>query len=154
MGEHARIIIVDDDEGIRETLAAILQEEGYQVETADCGKEAIGKTSAKFYNLALIDIRLPDMEGIELLKKIKETVPKVRKIIITGFPTIQNAIQAVNSGADAYLLKPFDMEKVLKIIKVELEKQREEKAYSQEKVTEFIETRVKELEKGEMVTHE
>jgi DNA-binding NtrC family response regulator len=152
MGEHARIIVVDDDEGIRETLAAILQEEGYQVETAGCGKEAIEKTNAKFCNLALIDIRLPDMEGIELLEKIKVTVPKVRKIIITGFPTLHNAIQAVNSGADAYLLKPFDMEKVLKIIKVELERQCAERFYSQEKVTEFIETRVKELEKGQMVT--
>jgi DNA-binding NtrC family response regulator len=153
MGEHARIIIVDDDEGIRETLAAILQEEGYQIDTAESGKEAIEKTNAKFYNLALIDIRLPDIEGIDLLKEIKETVPKIRKIIITGYPTLQNAIEAVNSGADAYVLKPFDMEKVLKIIKVELEKQRDEKKYSQEKVTEFIETRVKELEKEKTITH-
>jgi DNA-binding NtrC family response regulator len=153
MGEHTRIIIVDDDEGIRETLAAILQEEGYQVDTAESGKEAIEKTNAKFYNLALIDIRLPDVEGIDLLKEIKETVPKIRKIIITGYPTLQNAIEAVNGGADAYVLKPFDMEKVLKIIKVELEKQQDEKKYSQEKVTEFIETRVKELEKEKTITH-
>ncbi|HVP40392.1 MAG TPA: response regulator [Candidatus Krumholzibacteriaceae bacterium] len=152
MGEHTRIIIVDDDEGIRETLAAILQEEGYQVDTAENGKEAIEKTNAKFYNLALIDIRLPDIEGIDLLKEIKETVPKIRKIIITGYPTLQNAIEAVNSGADAYVLKPFDIEKVLKIIKVELEKQGDEKKYSQEKVTEFIETRVKELEKEKTIT--
>ena len=153
MGEHTRIIIVDDDEGIRETLAAILQEEGYHVDTAESGREAIEKTNAKFYNLALIDIRLPDIEGIDLLKEIKETVPKIRKIIITGYPTLQNAIEAVNSGADAYVLKPFDMEKVLKIIKAELEKQRDEKKYSQEKVTEFIETRVKELEKEKTITH-
>jgi DNA-binding NtrC family response regulator len=152
MGENARIIIVDDDEGIRETLAAILQEEGYQVDTAESGKEAIEKTNAKFYDLALIDIRLPDVEGIDLLKEIKETVPKIRKIIITGYPTLQNAIEAVNSGADAYVLKPFDMAKVLRIIKVELEKQRDEKKYSQERVTEFIETRVKELEKEKMIT--
>ena len=151
MGEHTRIIIVDDDEGIRKTLAAILQEEGYQVDTAESGKEAIEKTKAKFYNLALIDIRLPDIEGIYLLKEIKETVPKIRKIIITGYPTLQNAIEAINSGADAYVLKPFDMEKVLKIIKVELEKQRDEKKYSQGKVTEFIETRVKELERETLI---
>ena len=152
MGEHARIIIVDDDEGIRETLVAILQEEGYQVDTAENGKEAIKKTNAEFYNLALIDIRLPDIEGIDLLKEIKETVPKIRKIIITGYPTMQNAIEAVNNGADAYVLKPFDVEKVLRIIKVELEKQRNEKTYSQGKVTEFIETRVKELEKEKTIT--
>jgi DNA-binding NtrC family response regulator len=152
MGENARIIIVDDDEGIRETLAAILQEEGYRVDTAESGKEAIEKTNAKFYDLALIDIRLPDIEGIDLLKEIKETVPKIRKIIITGYPTLQNAIEAVNRGADAYVLKPFDMGKVLRIIKIELEKQRDEKKYSQERVTEFIETRVKELEKEKMIT--
>jgi DNA-binding NtrC family response regulator len=152
MGEHARIIIVDDDEGIRETLVAILQEEGYQVDTAETGKEAIKKTNAEFYNLALIDIRLPDIEGIDLLKEIKETVPKIRKIVITGYPTMQNAIEAVNNGADAYVLKPFDVEKVLRIIKIELERQRDEKKYSQGKVTEFIETRVKELEKEKIVT--
>lgn len=153
MGENARIIIVDDDEGIRETLAAILQEEGYTVETAENGKEAIEKTNTKFYNLALIDIRLPDIEGIDLLKEIKETTPKIRKIIITGYPTLQNAMEAVNSGADAYVLKPFDIEKVLKIIKDQLERQRSEKKYSQQKVTEFIETRVKELEKEKLMTH-
>lgn len=152
MGEHARIIIVDDDEGIRETLAAILQEEGYHIDTAESGKEAIEKTNEKFYNLALIDIRLPDIEGIDLLKEIKGTVPKIRKIIITGYPTLQNAMEAVNNGADAYVLKPFDIEKVLTIIKDQLEKQRGEKMYSQEKVTEFIETRVKELEKEKMMT--
>jgi DNA-binding NtrC family response regulator len=153
MGEHARIIIVDDDEGIRETLTVILQEEGYQVDTAESGKEAIEKSRTGFYNLALIDIRLPDIEGIDLLKEIKETVPKIRKIIITGYPTLQNAVEAVNNGADAYVFKPFEIEKVLKIIKEQLEKQQHEKKYSQEKVTEFIETRVKELEKEETRTH-
>jgi len=153
MGEHARIIIIDDDEGIRETLAAILQEEGYQVDTAESGKEAIEKTNAKLYNVALIDIRLPDIEGIDLLNGIKETVPKIRKIIVTGYPTLQNAVEAVNRGADAYVLKPFDVAKVLKIIEEQLEKQRNEKKYSQEKVTEFIETRVKELEKEETTSH-
>jgi DNA-binding response OmpR family regulator len=70
----------------------------------------------------------------------------MRKIIITGYPTLQNAIEAVNRGADAYILKPFDMEKVLATIKEQLRKYEEEKRYSQEKVAEFIEARVKELE--------
>ncbi|MEM3551201.1 MAG: response regulator, partial [Candidatus Bathyarchaeia archaeon] len=95
---------------------------------------------------ALIDIRLPDMEGIELLTKIKDTVPRMRKIIVTGYPTLQNAIEAVNRGADAYILKPFDVNKVLATIKEQLRKQEEERQYSQEKVAEFIETRVRELE--------
>jgi DNA-binding NtrC family response regulator len=153
MGERARIIVVDDDEGIRKILKAILEEEGYVVDTAENGKEAIKKSNAKFYNLALIDIRLPDMEGTKLLSAIKETTPKMVKIMITGYPSLQNAIEAVNKGADAYILKPFDMGKVLNKIREHLKKQQEAKEYSQEKVTEFIETRVKELEEEKTVSH-
>jgi len=146
LGERTRILIVDDDEGIRKTLAAILEDEGYSVESVDSGKEAIAETNVTCYNLALIDIRLLDMAGTELLGKIQPTVPKMRKIIITGYPTVHNAIEAVNRNADAYLLKPFDMPKVLSTIKEQLKKQEEEKRFNQEKVTAFIETRVQELE--------
>lgn len=139
MGKDARILIVDDDENIRKVLTTILEEEGYIIESVDTAKKAIERTKKKSYNLALIDIRLPDMEGIELLTRMMDTTPKMRKIIITGYPTIQNAIEAVNRGADAYILKPFDMEKVLKLIEDQLERQRAEKRYSQERVVEFIE---------------
>lgn len=152
MGETARILIVDDDENIRKVLTAILEDEGYIVESAGTAKKAMERTRRKFYNLALIDIRLPDMEGIELLAKMRDTTPKMRKIIITGYPTLQNAIEAVNRGADAYILKPFDMRDVLKTIEEELRKQQEEKQYSQQKVAEFIETRVKELEVEKKIT--
>jgi two-component system response regulator HydG len=146
LGKHARIIVVDDDESIRKTLAAILEDEGYLVDTAESGKEAILKTNANFYNLALIDVRLLDMEGTELLIRIKDTVPRMRKIIITGYPTVHNAIDAVNRNADAYLLKPFDVGKVLFVIREQLKQQEEEMEFSQEKVTEFIETQVRELD--------
>jgi len=146
MGETARILIVDDDENIRKVLATILEEEGYDIETADTAKRAIERSKRKFYNVALIDIRLPDMEGIELLTRMRETVPRMRKIVITGYPTLQNAVEAVNRGADAYIMKPFDVDKVLATIKEQLKEQREEKQYSQEKVAEFIETRVRELD--------
>ncbi len=145
MDKTARILIVDDDENIRKVLATILEDEGYKVESVDTAKKAIERTKRKFYNLALIDIRLPDMEGIELLTRMKRMTPKMRKIVITGYPTLQNAIEALNRGADAYILKPFDMEKVLEVIREQLKKQWEEKKYSQEKVAEFIETRVREL---------
>lgn len=153
MGERARIIVVDDDEDIRKVLKTILEEEGYVVDTAENGKEAIKKSNAKFYNLALIDIRLPDMEGTKLLSAIKETTPKMIKIMITGYPSLQNAIEAVNKGADAYILKPLDMGKVVNKIREHMKKQKEAKKYSQEKVTEFIETRVKELEEEKTVSH-
>jgi len=145
LDKRARIIVVDDDESIRKTLAAILEEEGYFVDTAESGKEAMLKTNSNFYNLALIDVRLLDMEGTTLLTRIKETVPRMRKIIITGYPTVHNAMEAVNRNADAYLVKPFDVGKVLFVIREQLKKQEEEKRFSQQKVTEFIETQVREL---------
>lgn len=145
MGKHARILIVDDDESIRTVLSTILSDEGYSVDMARTGKEAVKKSNTKLYNLALIDIRLPDTEGTTLLTRIKKTSPRMRKIIITGYPSLQNAVDALNKGADAYVMKPFDMRKVLATIEEQLEKQEEEMMFSQEKVAEFIETRVKEL---------
>jgi len=153
MGETARILIVDDDENIRKVLTTILEDEGYIVESVDTAKKAMERNRRKFYNLALIDIRLPDMEGIELLTRMRDTTPKMRKIIITGYPTLRNAIEAVNRGADAYILKPFEMENVLETIKDQLKKQEEEKKYSQEKVAEFIEARVRELGVAEEAAH-
>jgi DNA-binding NtrC family response regulator len=146
LNKTPRILIVDDDENIRKVLAAILEDEGYIVELADTAKKGIEKSENAFFNLALLDVRLPDMEGIELLGKLRETKPKIRKIIITGYPTLQNAVGAVNKGADAYVMKPFDVEKMLKTIKEQLKKQDEERSFSELKVAEFIETRVKELE--------
>jgi DNA-binding NtrC family response regulator len=130
-------------------VTAILEEEGYVVDTAKNGKEAISKSNAKFYNLALIDIRLPDMEGTKLLTAMKETTPPMIKIIVTGYPSLQNAVEAVNKGADAYVLKPFDVKKILRTIEEQLEKQQKARKYSEERITEFIETRVKELEAHE-----
>ena len=153
MDSGARILIVDDDENIRKVLMAILEDKGYYMEAVGTAKEAIKKTDKKFYNVALIDIRLPDMEGIDLLTKIKDSTPKIRKIIITGYPTLQNAVDAVNRGADAYITKPFDVEKVLTTISEQLRKQEQEKKYSQDKVAEFIETRVKELDMEKQAVH-
>lgn len=153
MDKLARIIVVDDDESIRKVLATIFEENGYTVDTAENGKQAIEKTEKNFYNLGLFDIRLPDIEGTELLAKVKDTTPRMRKIIVTGYPSLPNAVEALNKGADAYILKPFDMDKILQTIKEQLKNQEEEKKYGQEKVTEFIETRVKELEKEKPTTH-
>jgi DNA-binding NtrC family response regulator len=127
-------------------MTAILQEEAYSVDTAENGKEAIAKSNLKPYNVALIDIRLPDIEGTELLTKIKDTTPRMRKILVTGYPTLSNAIEAVNKRADAYLLKPFEIAKVIETVKDQLKKQAEEMKYSEEKVAGFIETRIRELE--------
>jgi DNA-binding NtrC family response regulator len=146
MSDAARILVIDDDENIRKVLETILEDEGYIVETAETAKKGIEKSEKEFYNLALIDVRLPDMEGIELLSKLRSTKPKMRKIIVTGYPTLQNAVAAVNKGADAYVMKPFEVDKILETIREQLKKQEEEKRFSEEKVVEFIETRIKALE--------
>ncbi|MCW4007479.1 MAG: response regulator [Candidatus Bathyarchaeota archaeon] len=146
MGEVARILVIDDDENIRKVLKTILEDEGYAVDTAETAKEGIEKSENSFYNIALIDVRLPDMEGIELLSKLRDTKPKMRKLIVTGYPTLQNAIAAVNKGADAYVVKPFEVDKILETIREQLKKQEEERHYSEARVVEFIETRIKALE--------
>ena len=153
MGERARILVIDDDESIRKTITSILEENGYIVDTAESGEEAIRKSKIGFYNLALIDIRLPDMEGTKLLTEMKDTIPKMVKIIVTGYPSLHNAVDAVNKGADAYVLKPFNVEKTLKIIEEQLEKQRSARKYSEQRISEFIETRVKELEQQKTIEH-
>ena len=145
MNNETRILIVDDDDTIRSTMKAILEDEGYEVDLAASGKEGVQKAKDTSYNIALLDIRLPDMEGVELLKLMKPAVPRTRKIMVTGYPSTQNAIEALNKNADAYLIKPVDIEKLLGTIKEQLKLQEEEKRFSEEKVAEFIESRVKEI---------
>ena len=146
MAKNARILVVDDEESIREVLATILEEEGFTVDTASTGKEAIEKSNDSYYNLALIDIRLPDMDGTELLTAMRKTTPEMAKIIITGYPSLQNAMEAINKGADNYILKPFKVENVLGTIDDQLRKQEESRKYSEERVSEFIMSRARELE--------
>jgi len=140
------VLVVDDDAGIRKTLSKILEREGYLVKAVENGQQAIEASKKWFFNVALIDIRLPDMEGTVLLDRLKETEPKMVKIIITGYPSLNNAIEAVNKGTDGYILKPFDAGKLLAMIKRRLNKQSESMKYSEEKVVEYIETQVKQLE--------
>ncbi len=147
MTQKPRILIIDDDETIRDAVSAVLEENGYIADTAKNGKEAIEASKTKFYNLALVDIRLPDMEGTEVLTAMKETTPKMVKIIVTGYPSLENAIKAVNQGADGYIVKPFKNEELLDKIQKHLKKQQESKNYGEEKIAEFIESRSKELER-------
>lgn len=146
MGSTARILVIDDDQSIRETFAAILQDKGYSVDLAENGYEAIQKSEQTTYNVALIDVRLPDMEGTVLLPKLKERMPKTRKIMVTGFPSLNNAITSLNQKADAYIVKPVDIDQLLATIKEQLKLQSEEKIFDEQKVAAYIETRIKELE--------
>ncbi|MEM3703342.1 MAG: response regulator [Candidatus Bathyarchaeia archaeon] len=143
--EKTRILIVDDDSSIAEVLKVILEARGYEVDTASTGKEAIEKSMDKIYNLAILDIRLPDMEGTKLLKAMRETSPKMIKIMLTGYPQLQNAIDALNDGADAYFIKPADPAKLINTIEEKLLEQKEEKEMTEEKISIFLKTRTAKL---------
>jgi DNA-binding NtrC family response regulator len=145
LNNQTKILIVDDDDTIRSTMKAILEDEGYKVDLAASGKEGVQKAKETSYNIALLDIRLPDMEGVELLKLMKPAIPRTRKIMVTGYPSTKNAIDALNKNADAYLIKPVDIEQLIGTIKEQLKLQQEEKQFSEQKVAEFIESRVKEI---------
>ena len=120
---NENILVVDDDTEVRKVLSSILSEEGYYVEPVENGKQAIRASEKTRFDLALIDIKLPDMEGTELLHWLKEKQPHMVKIMITGFPTLENAMETVNEGANGYVLKPFDIPKLLETIRKHLNKE-------------------------------
>jgi DNA-binding NtrC family response regulator len=144
--EKASILIVEDDADIRQTLSTILQQKGYTTDMAKNGQEAIQKSKTKYFNLALLDIKLPDIEGTKLLATLHQDLPKMMKIMITGYPSLENAAEAVNLGADAYLIKPVKPEKLLALIEEKLKEQSHAEKMTEEQVTEWIETRVRRLE--------
>ena len=124
MDDKERILIVDDDEGICRSLMLIFETKGYETETARTGKEAIEKAQGRFFNVALLDIRLPDMEGVELLAPLKEMHPDMALILVTGYASLETAVQALNEGASAYITKPLNLDEVLANVREALEKQR------------------------------
>ncbi|MBS7656478.1 MAG: response regulator [Candidatus Bathyarchaeia archaeon] len=148
MEKKKNILIVDDDEAILDVIKDILELKGYNVDTARTGREAIQKTRAKYYNLALLDIKLPDMEGTQLLSRIHRDTPKMMKIMITGYASLENAVDSLNLGADAYLMKPVETEKLLKTVEQKLREQEEAEMMSEEKVTEWIKSRIRKIESG------
>jgi CheY-like chemotaxis protein len=121
--EDRRILIIDDDVGMCETLSDIFEEKGFNTEIAHTGKEGLEKAREKFYNIVLIDIKLPDMNGTEVLERLKTINPHIIAIMVTAFASLQNSIDALNKGAYAYLMKPLDMDKTLATIRKAIETQ-------------------------------
>jgi DNA-binding NtrC family response regulator len=111
------ILIVDDDAGVRNMLSSVLSNEGYLVEAVKNGKEAIKTCEKSVFDVALIDVELPVIKGTELLNRLKKMQPKMIRIIITGHPSLESAMKAVNERADGYVLKPFEVAELLEMIK-------------------------------------
>jgi len=140
------ILIVDDDETILAVLKEILELEGYAVETAATGKEAIEKSENNLFNLSLLDIKLPDMEGTELLAKLHEGNPRMIEIIITGFPSFDNAVKSLNLGADAYIMKPVNSKELLELVGGKIREQQAASQMDEDRVSDWINGKIREIE--------
>jgi DNA-binding NtrC family response regulator len=110
------ILVVDDEAGLREALSRLFEDEGYSVLCAEGGKEALEKLQQTHIDLILTDMRMPEMSGIELLKKVRETHKDVGVIILTGYGEIESYIEAMSFGAMEYVSKPFKVNELKFIV--------------------------------------
>ncbi len=123
MKDKSRLLVVDDDANLRKTLADILRIKGYEVAVAGTGAEGVAEALRAFVNVALIDLKLPDMSGIEVMEKIKLAAPLTEAIILTGHAALDTAIDATNKGAFSYLVKPYEIDDLLQHIRRAVERQ-------------------------------
>lgn len=118
-----KVLICDDELGPRESLRMILKDK-YQLVFAEDGQQALNKLTEEKVDLVLIDINMPRLSGIEALKRIKEIDNQIEVLVITGYGSLETAIQAMKYGAYDYITKPFDMNEILKMVEKGLEKRR------------------------------
>jgi two-component system cell cycle sensor histidine kinase/response regulator CckA len=124
--DKPRILIIDDDPNLRKTLCDILRSRGFETSTAANGAAGLATMKEHSFNLVLIDLGLPDIAGVEVLRKIKAEHPLSEVIILTGNATLDSAIEAANSGAFSYLVKPYEIEQLILNIQRAIEKKRAE----------------------------
>lgn len=117
----SNILIIDDDKAILKILAKILRQKGYTVDTAETGRDALNKIGTQQYDVALIDVRLQDISGLDLLNQIQKIAPIMIKIVLTSYVSDEDRTTALERGADYYLAKPIKSEKLIEIIKNKLE---------------------------------
>jgi two-component system, NtrC family, response regulator PilR len=133
-----QIIIVDDDKVILDGFKALLELNGYKVKAVENGKEALEEARRNFYNLALIDFKLPDIEGTGLLREFRLLNPQIKLIIVTGHSTRENAIESLNLGADGYLEKPLTPKRLLAVIADKLVEQEAENNLYEKTVNDLL----------------
>ncbi len=124
MKPKVRILVVDDEEIVRTSLASWLEEDGYEVGTAESGPKALERLPEGEWNLALVDLKMPGMDGIQLMEEIKKAQPDLIVIIMTAYATVDTAVQAMKKGAYDYIVKPFNPEDISLTIRKIIEHQR------------------------------
>jgi len=117
----ARILIIDDNDAILHVLKRVLEKHGYKVDDAGTGREALEKITTTFYDLAIVDLNLPDINGQALYKMISTRSPKTKKIILTGLPPIEPPEDMLRTEQIDYLLKPLSGEELIQAVKKKLE---------------------------------
>lgn len=116
MGEKKKILVVDDEDSLRTVLSTELASEGYDVGTAADGDDAITEMDKKVFDLILLDIKMPRMNGFEVLKHVKDKHPRTKVIMLTGFADLKNAIESKKLGAEDFVSKPYDLVDLLTTI--------------------------------------
>ena len=117
------ILIVDDDAGARKTFGNVLKAKGYNVEDAGTGQDALSKIKERFFNIVFLDIRMPGLSGLEVLKAINGISEDTIAIMVTAYASIDSSIEAMNKAAYSYITKPVNMDQVMQVIDRALEKQ-------------------------------
>ncbi len=126
MSTQGCVLIIDDEEEIRESLQTLLELEGYEVEAAPNGEQGLSKLEERPFDLVLLDLALPDRNGIELLPEIRALDPQISVIMITAYGTVEDAVRAMQSGAGNFLQKPWDNEKLLADVRAAVARRRAE----------------------------
>ncbi|MBI1822925.1 MAG: sigma-54-dependent Fis family transcriptional regulator [Nitrospirae bacterium] len=123
MQKQTSILIVDDEINIRAAIARIVEKQGFQADTAENGQTALSQIENNFFHLVITDLKLPDMNGLDVLKKIKERSPETEVVVMTAYGTIETAVNAIKGGAYDYLTKPVEKERLILLIDKALERQ-------------------------------
>ena len=116
MSEKSKILVVDDEDALRTVLSGELVSEGYDVRAAADGDDAISNLQKESFDLILLDIKMPRMNGFEVLKFVKEKYPKTKVVMLTGFADLKNAIESKKLGAEDFVSKPYDLVDLLTTI--------------------------------------
>ena len=146
-----KVLIIEDNAQVAEAISLCFQLRWSEVaiSTTPEGNTGIETLKSASFDIVILDIKLPDMEGTDLLKLLHQSLPKMMKIMVTGYPKLENAINSLNMGANAYLMKPINPKELLKVLYEKLVEQEKAEEMNNEKVNQWIETRVRKLKHGE-----